>query len=123
MSKQFGSIALAAAVLVAGAGAQSNIARAAEECLAAPNARPPQGSHWYYRTDRVKQQKCWYLRSPGQTAQQVAPEDTAEAVPAAQSASALMSSTATNSFSPKVQAGTITPQPVTATFDDAAKRS
>lgn len=50
-------------------------ARAEEICLAAPNALAPLGSHWYYRTDPVKQKKCWYLRTEGQAIQnQAAPE-------------------------------------------------
>jgi hypothetical protein len=32
-----------------------------DDCLAAPNSRPPQGSHWYYRTDTANNRKCWYL--------------------------------------------------------------
>ena len=36
----------------------------AEDCLAAPNAASPLGQHWYYRIDRVKQRKCWYLHAP-----------------------------------------------------------
>jgi len=36
----------------------------AEDCLAAPNAASPPGEHWYYRIDRVKQRKCWYLHAP-----------------------------------------------------------
>lgn len=36
----------------------------AEDCLAAPNASSPAGQHWYYRIDRVKQRKCWYLHTP-----------------------------------------------------------
>jgi hypothetical protein len=31
------------------------------ECLAAPNAASPPGSHWFYRLDRVDHHKCWYL--------------------------------------------------------------
>ena len=42
-------------------------ARAEENCLAAPNSRAPQGSHWYYRTDPTSQNKCWHLRAEGQT--------------------------------------------------------
>jgi len=87
MSKQIGSIALAAAILVTG-GLQCNVTRAAEECLSAPNARAPQGSHWHYRTDRATQQKCWYLRPKDQPVQQVTPQDTAEPAPAAKSVSA-----------------------------------
>ena len=36
----------------------------ADDCLAAPNAASPAGQHWYYRIDRVKQRKCWYLHAP-----------------------------------------------------------
>jgi hypothetical protein len=31
--------------------------------LPAPAGKTPAGSHWHYRTDPVKQTKCWYLRS------------------------------------------------------------
>ena len=52
-------------------------APAATPCLAAPNADAPQGRHWYYRYDRVKQRKCWYLGAAGQKVRQAAtPADT-----------------------------------------------
>lgn len=41
-------------------------ARAAAECLAAPNATSPRGSHWYYHLDRANRRKCWYLGPQGQ---------------------------------------------------------
>jgi hypothetical protein len=34
---------------------------AADDCLSEPNGAPPQGSHWYYRTDRSTSRRCWYL--------------------------------------------------------------
>src|SRR5262245_20070437 len=34
---------------------------AADACLSKPNAAPPQGSHWYYRSDRTNNRRCWYL--------------------------------------------------------------
>ena len=37
--------------------------RAEDTCLPAPAGKTPPGSHWHYRTDPVKQTKCWYLRS------------------------------------------------------------
>jgi hypothetical protein len=40
-------------------------ARAADECHAAPKGSAPQGTHWYYRTDRTTQRKCWFLSEPG----------------------------------------------------------
>ncbi len=47
-------------------------ASAQDNCLPVPNAPAPPGSHWYYRTDRVKQIKCWYLRTEGQAIQKPA---------------------------------------------------
>ena len=66
-------------------------ARAANECLAAPNAPSPKGSHWYYRLDRANQRKCWYLRPQEGVAQRAAPrapqmQRSAEAGPAAEPA-------------------------------------
>jgi hypothetical protein len=45
-------------------------ARTEENCLLAPNARAPQGSHWHYRIDASSQNKCWYLRAEGQKDEQ-----------------------------------------------------
>jgi len=53
------------AVLVAATGAASPAARAADDCLAAPNGTAPQSSHWYYRVDRATHRKCWYLGQQG----------------------------------------------------------
>jgi len=49
-------------------------AHAAGECSAAPRGAAPQGSHWYYRVDRAKQRKCWYLAAQGQKTYNVAPK-------------------------------------------------
>jgi len=57
---------LVAALLVSGL----STSWAEETCLLAPNARAPQGSHWYYRTDPTSQNKCWHLRAEGQTDEQ-----------------------------------------------------
>jgi hypothetical protein len=46
-----------------------NTARAAD-CLNAPNSSAPENSHWFYRTDRAQQRKCWYLRAANQPPQQ-----------------------------------------------------
>jgi hypothetical protein len=48
-------------------------ADAAENCLAGPKGETPEGSHWYYRIDRVTKQHCWYLRQKGETLTQAAP--------------------------------------------------
>lgn len=43
----------------------ADVARATTDCLAAPNTPSPQGSHWYYRVDRVNKRRCWYLGPQG----------------------------------------------------------
>ena len=55
--------------------------RAEDDCLAAPNARAPQGSHWYFHNDPIKQRKCWHLRTADQVIQ--APNGGANLQPAA----------------------------------------
>src|SRR5262249_500516 len=39
----------------------------AADCIAAPNSAAPEGSHWYYRTDRVQRRKCWYIAPEDRT--------------------------------------------------------
>jgi len=53
---------LVAAILGAtlAAPSRSSAESAAEDCLSEPNGTPPQGSHWYYRTDRSTSRRCWY---------------------------------------------------------------
>lgn len=45
------------------AALSSSAVQAAENCLSAPKGAAPEGRHWYYRTDRAAQRKCWYLGS------------------------------------------------------------
>jgi hypothetical protein len=58
-------IAVVAALLLSGIGAGLPIdsASADDSCASAPGAASPAGQHWYYRFDRVKQRKCWYLHA------------------------------------------------------------
>jgi hypothetical protein len=58
-------IAVAAALFLAGIGISLPIdsARAHDNCAAAPGGDPPDGQHWYYRTDRTTHRKCWYLHA------------------------------------------------------------
>ena len=72
-----------------------NAARAADDCLAAPNAETPAGGHWYYRIDRATKRHCWYLRTEGETLPQAAapnsaPDSSAAAKPVAPIAAAPM---------------------------------
>jgi hypothetical protein len=59
----------------------SNAARAAEECLASPKSYAPPGRHWYYRSDRAKGRKCWYLGGAGIKTRQAAPQELPQATP------------------------------------------
>src|SRR5262249_55858126 len=46
-----------------------------------PSSSAPDGSHWYYHTDRATQRKCWYLRPPDQPAQYSAAQSTSDEAP------------------------------------------
>ncbi|MGZ3352075.1 MAG: hypothetical protein ACXU89_24390 [Xanthobacteraceae bacterium] len=68
-----------------------NAVRAADDCLAAPNAETPAGGHWHYRIDRATKRHCWYLRTEGETLPQAAaPDSSAAAKPVAPIAAAPM---------------------------------
>lgn len=58
-------IAAVAALLLSGIvlGRPIDSARADDSCVTAPGTASPEGQHWYYRTDRVKHRKCWYLHA------------------------------------------------------------
>src|SRR4051812_38676107 len=62
-----------------------NPAHAIGDCVAAPGSSTPQGSHWYYRTDRATQRKCWYLGSQNPTVQDAASRTVPQAPGAADS--------------------------------------
>jgi TRAP transporter TAXI family solute receptor len=71
MPKQIASMLFAALfVALAAVNSPGSQARAADDCVAAPNSQAPEGQHWYFRRDRVKYRKCWFLapRSPAPTA-------------------------------------------------------
>jgi hypothetical protein len=71
--RPFASIALVATLLISGVGVTAPPTTAgADDCLTAPNSPAPQGSHWYYRSNRATKRKCWYVRAPDQPAQQAA---------------------------------------------------
>ena len=75
-------------------------ASAEDNCLPAPNTPAPQGSHWRYRTDPVKQIKCWYLRTEGQAIQKPAAQEGAETDVATGSAATTLK-TAPNQLGPE----------------------
>ncbi len=60
---------LIAAIFLLGLSAgtvPANSVHAEEDCLAAPSGPPPPGSQWRYRTDQIKQRKCWHLQPQGE---------------------------------------------------------
>lgn len=70
---------LASAAIAAPEQQDTAAANAAPECHAAPKGVAPQGAHWYYKTDRATNKKCWYL------ADQVAKPKKATATPPSRS--------------------------------------
>ena len=58
---------------------------AVNDCLSSPKDKTPDGSHWYYRIDRVTKRHCWYLRGeagkPLQIVRSNAPSSAAPALP------------------------------------------
>ena len=75
-------VALSAVTLSATPGS----AATTETCIAAPNSTAPDGSHWYFRTDRATQRKCWYLAAQGQKVHRAARAEPADEEPAARPA-------------------------------------
>jgi hypothetical protein len=57
------AVCVLAAFNVQQAGIEQAVA--AEDCLPAPTHEPPEGSHWYYRSDPIRNHKCWYLAEAG----------------------------------------------------------
>jgi len=55
----------------------------AADCLTAPSSAAPPNSHWYYRTDRAQQRKCWYLRAADGTLLDDQTATTTQSVPSA----------------------------------------
>src|SRR5215471_3693867 len=83
MSAQFrpiATIAFASSLLASGLvlSLPANIALAVD-CLTAPNSPAPANSHWYYRTDRTQDRKCWYLRTDNGSSEQGAVQAVREA--------------------------------------------
>jgi hypothetical protein len=80
--RPIGTIAFATAFLasVMGVSVPANTAFAVD-CFTAPNSPAPPNSHWYYRTDRTQDRKCWHLQTDNGQSEQGAVQ-TARKVPA-----------------------------------------
>jgi hypothetical protein len=94
-------------------------ALASDECLEKPNAPSPQGSHWYYRTDRMTNRQCWYLGSERGKVSPLARQDTAPARPHSSKMSApptqtLVQATAAETAPTEVMAAAAAPVEVAA---------
>jgi hypothetical protein len=57
----FALAGLATSLAVAIAFGAQGPASAAGECLEKPGSQGDQAGHWYYRTDRVNDRKCWFF--------------------------------------------------------------
>ncbi len=74
MSARFrpiGIIAFASALLALGLSVPGNVAFA-DDCLTAPDSPAPPNGHWYYRTDRTQERRCWHLQSDNAQSEQAA---------------------------------------------------
>jgi hypothetical protein len=70
--RPIGIIAVASAFLALGLGVDLPFNTAfAVDCLTAPNSPAPPNGHWYYRTDRTQERKCWHLQGNGPSEQAV----------------------------------------------------
>jgi hypothetical protein len=54
-------LSVVASTFVAAVALLPTNAKATPDCLARPTAAAPSESHWYYRVDRVTNQRCWFL--------------------------------------------------------------
>lgn len=113
-------LAPAIAVLLAVLAAESVVSAYAREdtnCLTAPGTQAPAGRHWFYRIDRPKQRKCWYLRAQ-------APAEATAKVPArhrlhiALSAPEARLPSAADPLVPEIRLEPQADQPVAAPSDD-----
>jgi len=75
--RPIGSIAFGYALVVS--SLVVSVPACAVDCLTTPNSPAPLNSHWYYRTDRTQQRKCWYLRAADQPSQHGAVQTAREA--------------------------------------------
>ncbi|WP_316189332.1 MULTISPECIES: hypothetical protein [unclassified Bradyrhizobium] len=76
MAKRTARFAFAIIPAIAGSAllislACATLAVAADDCLPEPTGDKPDGQHWYYRFDRAKNQRCWYLKERASNGTQV----------------------------------------------------
>ncbi len=78
--RPIGTIAFASALLALGlgVGVPANTAFAVD-CLTAPNSPAPPNGHWYYRTDRTQDRKCWHIQTSNGSSEQGAVQTAREA--------------------------------------------
>jgi len=108
-----------ALVLAASWAASTGGVRAADECIAKPNAPAPQGEHWFYRYDRTTKRQCWHLGPQGASVQKRAmqapkqPASDAFARPAAPPRAQRPTATAPTAAPAATAAEAIVPAPAT----------
>jgi hypothetical protein len=83
ISQSIATIAVGSTILAScfAVGVPANTAVAAD-CLTAPNPSTPSNGHWYYRTDRTQQRKCWYLHTDNEPSAQSAMQVARATLPA-----------------------------------------
>lgn len=107
MPQPIGSLVTAAFLvpLVALAVTISDSARAASDCIAAPNSQLAQGAHWYYHVDRTMGRKCWYVGPQDRKAHGLAAQDVPPRTqPTTESPAPLLPEAASDRLTPPTQA-------------------
>jgi hypothetical protein len=123
-SRAFTIRAFTARVFVAGtlAAAASpclNTASSAGDCLEAPDSRVTQPGHWYYRSDRTLNRRCWYFE-PAEAPAAAAPSVAAVPSVAAAPATASDDQSLLSRFAASFSQGFSPQQPQQATVPDSA---
>jgi hypothetical protein len=77
----------------------ANMARA-DGCLVAPGSATP-GRHWYYRTERATQKKCWHLDDASQGSKERGSETASQTFQTLMAASSEPAARAKNGLSEK----------------------
>jgi hypothetical protein len=68
-SRKISTIGFVSAALALVLGVPANTAFAVG-CLTAPSFPAPSNGHWYFRTDRTQDRKCWHLQTDNDHSEQ-----------------------------------------------------
>jgi len=97
-------LSVVASMFVAAVALLPTKAKAEHDCLARPTAVAPSERHWYYRVNRVTNQRCWFLGMKRQTVRSATLQrssDATEQHPVAKRTVAMECSDAPSGYAPQ----------------------